>query len=94
MIAHNNGIGGTYFDCYPLGRYNVAMAQDAANQDTSIEGGTIAQSTGEPLSICKQNASLCACWCYFDNVIRPGVGRVALGSTCRSPTQLTDPMWD
>ena len=76
MVAHDNGVGGTYFDCFPLGTpgvassYNMTMALDAAASDsaqagTASGGWTCAGVT----SICKTAAAngksgTCTCWGY------------------------------
>jgi hypothetical protein len=80
MTQHNNGQGGTYFDCYPLGTpgtpstFNVTMATDAANSDTTQTGSIIGSFTcgsGTSLvtSLCKSldtngATGTCTCWAY------------------------------
>jgi hypothetical protein len=99
MTAHSNGIGGTFYDCYPSGapgtnnNYSLALAQDAANQDTSITGGNVSTgASGALLYVCKQNPSVCACWSYYDTSTINLAGRVSKGAMCSSPSVL-DPLW-
>jgi hypothetical protein len=76
MIAHANGYGGTYYDCYPVGTpgnastYSSQIALDAANSDAAQSGmATIGWNCGNVASVCKSvdpagKTGTCTCWAY------------------------------
>ena len=80
MIAHANGYGGTFYDCYPVGTpgtpstYNATMALDAAasyttQPGTATTGWTCGSGTSAVTSVCKStdptgNSVPCTCWAY------------------------------
>jgi hypothetical protein len=80
MIAHANGYGGTFYDCYPLGvpgtpaTYNATMALDAASSyagqtGTATTGWTCGSGTSAVTAVCKSvdvngKNGTCTCWAY------------------------------
>jgi len=80
MIAHANGYGGTFYDCYPVGTpgtpatYNATMALDAAasyptQPGTATTGWNCGNGTSQVTSVCKSvdtngKTGTCTCWAY------------------------------
>jgi hypothetical protein len=80
MIAHANGWGGTFYDCYPKGTpgtpagYNATMALDAAASDagqpgTASTGWMCGTGTSLVTAVCKSvdtsgATGTCTCWAY------------------------------
>jgi hypothetical protein len=72
-VQHNNGYGGNYVDCYPLGTYNPNTATDAANS-YSGQAGTVSSgwvcglSPDTVTAVCKTTGNgsnlTCTCWNY------------------------------
>jgi hypothetical protein len=73
QTSHNNGVGQKFYDCAPLGTYNVTQATEAAAAATSQPGSTTLASCGTGASVqsvlCKvvtfsTTTGACTCWTY------------------------------
>jgi hypothetical protein len=89
-IAHSNGQGQTYYDCTPLGTYNVTQAFEACTAFT----GNMSLCTNDPVTcgggdqVCSSSA-MCACWRYNGT----NAGRTLKTTTCQCLGS-SAPMWD
>jgi hypothetical protein len=102
--AHNNGVGGTYHSCLPLGApgnlstYNQSMAQEAALSwqpnpaNVSSAQCGIPGRANTPQVVLNEPPNSCAVWAYTG----PAAGHVHLNTAdnnCLCPTT-SDPTWN
>ena len=94
--AHQNGLGGYFFDCEPLGTHTLTQAAAACLAHT----GDISQcfnlgaacDSGTTSAVCSSGNMECACWTYAGT----NPGRVFLNggnTSCLCPLA-TDPTWN
>jgi hypothetical protein len=72
--GHSNGLGQKFFDCVPLGTYNIAQADEAANVAIAPAGGvlwnvTCGAAPNVASAVCKSvtgsgTSGACSCWTY------------------------------
>jgi hypothetical protein len=89
--AHSNGLGQFFYDCSPLGTFNLTQAFAACVAFT----GKMSLCANDPINcgggdqVCSSGASMCACWRYNGN----NAGHVESGATCNCLGQ-TSPTWN
>ncbi len=92
QTAHDNGLGGTFFDCSALNTFNAMTASEAA----ASWNAAAAQSDLTPFCgfgcLGAQTGSACAVWCYT-GVFQGHVHLNSIGSNCICPNSLQDPAW-
>jgi hypothetical protein len=102
LTVHDNGVGGTFTDCTPLGTYDSTQATRAASSAANIPGdlrGDLMCGFGPNTSvaICKVGPTNCACWTYAaTGTFVPRIGHVTNNTVianCLCPTTL-DPGWN
>jgi hypothetical protein len=101
MISHDNGFGGTYWDCHPRGTpgdsstYNSQMAFDAASSYSAQSGTATTATCGSVSSVCKTSdpsgtSGSCTCWAFTGAT----AGRAKSSNTGCKCIQSTDPTWN
>lgn len=102
LTVHDNGVGGTFTDCTPLGTYNEAQANLAANSATNVPGDVIGALTcgagpNTSAAVCKIGPTNCACWAYAaTGTFVPNIGHATNNTVianCLCPTTI-DPAWN
>jgi hypothetical protein len=86
-IAHQNGLGGTYFSCNAL---NTWTHDDALAAAASWAAGTTFDGTqcGGPFTLSQQTSTQCATWFYTGSNFP---GQVALATSPSCPCAVTTP---
>ncbi len=107
QTAHNNAVGGKFYDCAALGTYDATQATEAANSDVAQAGGlwtvTCGSGTDSAAAICKSvtgsnTTGACSCWTYSaSGTLAASVGLAYITTTagCGCPLPATgNPTWN
>jgi len=92
-LAHDNGLGASYYDCAQLGTYTVTAATEAAfawDPAGALGPTTFAE------CVVWQGATRCAVWC-FGGFAQGLVHLNSTGTGCPAPTLINEPgtyRWD
>ncbi len=90
---HSNGVGQSFYDCAPLGTYDLTQAFSACAAFSGDAGACgndpIACSSGD--QVCSSGSSVCVCWRY--NGTNAGKVHNAGSSTCTCIGS-TNPTWN
>jgi hypothetical protein len=68
--SHSDGLGDTFWDCYPHGTYNQTVATDAAlayNKNGTPAPGNCSRNGTLEQVVCMTKGNDCVCFTYADN---------------------------
>jgi hypothetical protein len=89
--THDNGVGGSYYDCVSPAMYSLPQAMEACASYTGGTGPCTPKTCSGEHAVCGPDVLLqnCACWGYDGTI----AGHVYEWSSCDCPLD-TDPNWN